>query len=503
MRYAIRLFCIACLLVVVGTEARAEIIPGINFAGPADWNTELPLVDVFRMSRPWISQQEGKPWGQGPTLDLDEHGWVKSLQPGCYAETPVCTIEGGHYPSGQYTLLYKGRGKIDTWGAAKVVERADGRIILDVDSSRGGMFIRLMETDPADPVRDIQLIMPGFEKTVDSNPWHPAFLARWKGMKVVRFMDMMHTNGSHIEHWSDRPQLGDATTSRKGLPLELLCDLAGRLEADPWFCMPHLADDDYIRRFATQVKELLPADRKIYIEYSNEVWNGQFPQSRYAGEQGIKLGLAEKPWEAAWKYTGVRSKQIFAIWEEVFGGRQRLVRVLATQAANPYVSRQVVTAGDAYKSADALAVAPYMSMNTRPDQADALVRSGLDGILTKAENESLPKSIEWIKGQKEVADEYNLRLVAYEAGQHLVGVGGGENNQALEDLFHQANRSERMGQIYSRYFEAWSAAGGDEMCIFSSTGKWSKWGSWGLMQYYDDDPKDYPKCREAMKLLGR
>jgi hypothetical protein len=29
---------------------------GINLAGPADWNTELPFTDVFRLSRAWISQ---------------------------------------------------------------------------------------------------------------------------------------------------------------------------------------------------------------------------------------------------------------------------------------------------------------------------------------------------------------------------------------------------------------------------------------------------------------
>lgn len=45
---------------------------GMNLNGPADWNTELPFVDVFRFSREWISQQAGKPWGQGPKLDLDD-----------------------------------------------------------------------------------------------------------------------------------------------------------------------------------------------------------------------------------------------------------------------------------------------------------------------------------------------------------------------------------------------------------------------------------------------
>ena len=53
---------------------------GINLAGPADWMTELPFVDVFRTSRPWISQKRGASWGQGPELMLDEYGWVKRLQ---------------------------------------------------------------------------------------------------------------------------------------------------------------------------------------------------------------------------------------------------------------------------------------------------------------------------------------------------------------------------------------------------------------------------------------
>ena len=42
----------------------------------------------------------GRRLGQRPALALDEHGWVKRLDPDCWAETPLCTIEGGHYPSG-------------------------------------------------------------------------------------------------------------------------------------------------------------------------------------------------------------------------------------------------------------------------------------------------------------------------------------------------------------------------------------------------------------------
>lgn len=53
--------------------------------------------------------------------------------------------------------------------------------------------------------------------------------------------------------------------------MEAMLDLANRLDADPWFCIPHLADDDFVRRFAELVKQRLEPERSVYVEYSNEV----------------------------------------------------------------------------------------------------------------------------------------------------------------------------------------------------------------------------------------
>lgn len=488
--------CLPCFAV----DGTAQL--GTNLSGPADWNTELPFVDVFRMSREWISQEKGKSWGKGPALELDEHGWVKELEDGCFAETPLCTIQGGHYPSGKYTVLYDGKGRIEVAHAAKLVSQQPGRLVIDVDSSRGGFFLRLMETDSKDFVRNIRVIMPGFEKTYEENPWRTGFLQLWKGMACLRFMDFMHTNGSKIGTWDERPKLADATFSREGIALELMIDLANRLDSDPWFCMPHLADDTFVRNFARMVKAKLKPSLKVYVEYSNEVWNGQFAQSRWAGEEGKKLGFAEKPWEAGWRFTAYRSVQIFKIWEKVFGGSDRLVRVLPSQAANPYVSERVVEWQDAYKHADALAIAPYISFNLRPGgkpASDEVAGWTVDQVLDHIEKKALPQSIGWIQKSKAVADKYGLKLMAYEAGQHMVGVGGGENNEKLTKLLQAANANPRMEGIYDAYFQAWEEAGADMLCYFSSVGKWSKWGSWGMLQYYDDDPTDSAKYRATIR----
>lgn len=230
------LFAAATIALYTIALASSPAIPkanprlGINLAGPADWNTELPFVDVFHLARKWVSQTKGQPWGKGPELALDEHGWVKNLEPNCWAETPICTIDSGHYPPGRYTVLYDGKGKIEFFNAAEIIASEPGK---------GGFHLKIMQTDPDDYIRNIRVIMPGFLATYQDNPWHPAFLTRWKGVACLRFMDFMHTNNSTISTWDDRPKPSDATFTTKGIPLELLIDLANRLNADPWFCMPH------------------------------------------------------------------------------------------------------------------------------------------------------------------------------------------------------------------------------------------------------------------------
>ena len=362
------------------------------------------------MSRPWISHREGADWGQGPPLATDEHGWITRLEPGCSAETFVCSIGGGHYPGGDYTVLYDGEGTLEcAMAAVEVVSRSPGRLVVRVEPARGRDPVRLLATDPDDHVRNIRVLMPGFEETYRENPWHPCFLDRWRGVACLRFMDLMMTNGSDQGSWSDRPTVADATFAEKGVPVELLVDLANRLDADPWFCMPHRANDDYVTNFARLVRDGLRPGLRAWVEYSNEVWNGGFAQHRYAAERGRALGLGDEPWQAACRYTAERSLAIFDLWERAFGGRERIVRVLAAQAANPEVARQILGFRDAGRHADALAIAPYMSVNVPADPSSPL-NAGVvadwpvETILDHVERVALPEAIRAVESHEAIAD---------------------------------------------------------------------------------------------------
>ena len=483
---------------------------GINLAGPCDWNTELPFVDLMHFSRVWASQKKGLPFGTGPTLDLDANGYPKSLSEEAWAESPLISFGGHPWPSGNYTVLYKGLGKLSFGASATgIIEQSPGRMVVTLNSGKGDLHLSILETEQADPICDIHVIMPGFEKTWRSNPWSPLFLGRWQGMACLRFMDFMATNNSAIRTWGDRPRLTDATFAGRGVPLELLIDLSNRLHADPWFCIPHMADDEFVRKFATMVCEKLNPSLKAHIEYSNEVWNPGFRQNRYAAEKGIALGLAKEPSEAAWLYTSKRSVEIFRIFEGVFGGRKRLVRILPAQSGNTFMARKILDYENASAHADALAIAPYVGLivggtadRYNPLTADVVARWDVPTVLERLNSKSLPDAIESMRAFRELASAHGLDLLAYEGGQHLVGVRGAENNAQLTELFLAANADPGMGDIYSRMFEAWKARGGSLFCHFSSVSKWSKWGSWGALQYFDDAPASSPKFMAMAHWAG-
>jgi hypothetical protein len=484
-------------------SAQAEPVPpnprlGINLAGPSYYNTELPFVDVFRMARDWeVKFEDGR---RSAVPELDGEGWIARLPAGTWAETPLAVL--GRIPQGVWTVLYEGSGRIEMWGRVELLGQEPGRIRFRVaPHDPAVLWLRVWRTDPANPVRKIRVLMPGHEESYRGNPWQPSFLQRWKGMAALRFMDWMVTNNSAVARWAERPRLEHASFSGRGIALELLVDLANRLAIDPWFCLPHLADDDYIERFAALVKATLDPALKIYIEYSNEVWNALFGQQRHAIARGRSLRLARDDFEAGLRYAGRRSLEMFAIWERVFGGRARLVRVIAAQAVNSRTASAMLPAADASRRVDALAIAPYIGLAispaSRPTEAEAS-RWTLEDLFRALDTEFAGVR-RAMRENAALARRHGLRLLAYEGGQHLIAIHGAENNEALEKLFRAANRDPRMGEIYRRMYHAWDDAGGDLFCHFSSVSPASKWGNWGLLEYHDSPPGQSPKLVESLR----
>ncbi len=491
--------CVTC----AGAATNDDSALGINLAGVTYWSSEIVFVDLFKHSQTFKSQAPGKSYGQGGPLDLTEDGWVRSLAPGGqFADSIVLSKPKLGYPEGIYTCLYDGAGKVSFGHGVESAEERPGEVRIRVTAELNLLSLRVTETDPSNPVRNIRVILPGFEDTYDTQPFHPAFLQRWQRFSTLRFMDFQRTNNSKQTDWADRATPAFQTQGTDaGVALEYLIQLANTLDADPWFCLPHLATDDYVRRFAEMVKARLNPDRTIYIEYSNECWNGIFAQARYCREKGKELALSDNDYQAQLRYYSKRAVEIFGIWEEVFGNTERLVRVLASQSANPWTSEQVMDFENAYQHADALGIAPYFGNALGdPKRQDEVAAMTVDQVLDRCA-ESIAKGNETIAQQAQLAKQRGLRLVAYEGGQHLVGHGGAENNEKLMELFHAANRHPRMRELYLDYLAGWKRNGGTLMAIFSSMGTYSKWGSWGLLEYHGQPPAEAPKYQAVLEFL--
>jgi hypothetical protein len=507
-------------------KANATSPLGTNLDGVNDWSPEYAFVDAMKRSREWISATPDT-WEDKRKFTLDPSGWVRSLKKGQLARSLVFW-DAPHYPGGDYIALYDGTAELKFDVAGGVKDKRPGRELVHVDASKGNLsFLITSIPKPGSYPKNMRLIMPGgvcdndpvrhcdtdkpcaggatctpFEKNHETQIFHPSFLDRIKQFSTLRFMDWMRTNDSKERKWKDRPLPSDVRW-RDGVPLEIMVALANRMAQNPWFNIPHAADDDYVRRFATYVRDNLRPDLKVYVEYSNEVWNGMFPQAAYATQQGKKLRLGTSDWDAQYRFYAKRTTQVHKIWESVFKGQQkRVVRVLGTQVANAGVANAYLEYGDTKDHVDALAVAPYFGGEyASPEEASKWENASVTDVINDLRKRSLPASFEQVKVAAETAAKYNLELVAYEGGESFAGVGGTENNDKLNKLLDAIGRDPRMKQIYVEYLDNWKKAGGKLFVHFTSCYTPSKWGRWGALEWQDQPRAQAPKFDGLMTFI--
>jgi hypothetical protein len=489
------------------TERIADF--GINLDGPSDWGTEFPFVDFMKTSREWISQREGV-WDSKEPLDVDENGYIKTLQPGQWAVTLMATETGKIVPPGRYTFFYEGEGEVQWEGLGRFVENiGPGRDIIEVmqgDASYIKMTIK--SVNPENPLRNLHFVRPGHEETFKEKPFSPEFLATWSKAGTFRFMDWMHTNvATTNKTWEDRTRPENVRYNQKsGVPIEVMVELCNQTGANGWFCIPHLADDDYIRKIATMIREKLDPSLVATFEFSNEVWNPMFSQTQWAEKQGMAEGLGTKPWEAGWAHYSKDCRRMFDIIDEVYAtDPHRRRRVVSSQAANPHIIKQILKQNDLPAHCDAIAIAPYITFNVplegkegRPGVAEVAGWS-MEQLFEHLRNVSLPESMERITKHAEVAKNNGLDLVAYEGGQHLSALGEAMDNKELVQLLIDANRDPRMGEIYTDYLNHWTEAGGKLHNFFTSVGRYGRYGAWGHLEAYNQDPSTAPKYQAALK----
>lgn len=488
-----------------------EQVFGVNLGGVDYWSTDYPFVDIFKMNSGWCLTND-RYMGDGtdgwcggrqymPQLQTDENGYPLELPfrpPGATTGQVAQTIflRAPVWPElGTYTVLYDGEGDINIDFNVTNVRKTPGKITFDaVSSSENGVRLIITRSTRGNHIRNIRVIMPGYLDTYEDEPFYPPYLDKLEGFKAIRYMDWAKTNSSQVERWSDRVRADSLTQAGPyGVSPEYMVMLANEIGADIWVTVPTRADDSYVRGLAQLFESELGSGQKVYIEYTNEIWNWIFPQVDYAIQKGCELDLQPENdnctnpnldrgyrWNAGLRYYTMRSLEIFRIFEQEFGGSDRLVRVLGTQVAWDHPTRQILGALDNSRTnprnqeVDAVALAPYFGPANLPNGYD----STLDQILAAGEN-GIAQTDAWVKMTKAITEPRGLKLIAYEGGQHYASPNA---PQHFTDKLIAANRDPRMKDLYFKSLDSWFGNGGGIFMHFNYIANPSKYGSWGLLE---------------------
>lgn len=490
---------------------------GMNLLG---LNTHL--VDVFKCSRPFFEGEISGEWDTGYEMPKDANGYVTSIRDGYVARTLFLETVDGHYPAGIYTMYYDGEGEIDIWGDGVIISETDNGgddniILIEVLDPAYGIYLDILTTNPTNYIRDIRVIRPSeggvdYTEIYESEYIVPAYFDLLKNYSFIRFMDWLGTNYSVQEEWEDRPQLSwahwEVYEGGRGVPIEVMTYMANKLEADPWFCLPHKADDDYVTQFAQLVSDQLDPDRSVYVEYSNEVWNDFFrdvPDFDLEGQNSYALEMAEANgitgyFEQIGYWVGRRSGEIWDIWDAVFSGSERLLKVIPIQVgpdlATPITLNYEHNGIPIHEIGDVVACAPYFDgFYQELDLDDTTVDELLDAL--ESDMTAFDSGPYWAEQtvnllQSAQYSSSNLELIAYEGGQHLWNPAG-DPDDPVTALLIEANRHPRMGELYTQYLDWWEEMGGGAFALFGDISIPNAFGSWGIMEHLDQDTLESPK----------
>ncbi len=517
------------LLWILATSANAATSQnsasplGTNLNGISYFSPEMPFIDNFKSNGSWITQAPSV-WDtqEEQYLNLDSNGWPITLtsknEPTSQRFTSVAVLlfrsfpstPNGYYPAGQYYVIYQGQGTISYGFDATLVSRSPGQDIINVPNpTSNGMILSITATDPnhtGNYVRNIQVVKAENLSAFNAGQiFNPAFLTLVQNFRAFRYMDWLNTNNSTLSSWTARPlQTNAFWGTTNGAPLEVAVALANAVGSDAWLNIPVMADDNYITQMALLVHGSLGNTQKVYVELSNEVWNGQFSQAAYATTQGQATfaGGLGSPFDYNRNWYGMRVAQSCDIWKSVWGSDSaRVVCVMGAQAANPYTATESLncpfwTAGAPCSGhgIGAVAIAPYFGGNV-PSAWTGQSDGGLASLFASLTTQNdptipaggwLPQASGWEAAYIPALASYHLPLIAYESGQTFVGFPNGVypngSNTPLTNLYIAANRDARMGTAYTSYLQQWKANGGTLLMNFNDVIAYSQYGEWGALE---------------------
>lgn len=163
-------------------------------------------------------------------------------------------------PNPGWTLTFDGRPSVNR--REYTTANSNGHRIIGINVPQGNQVTNIKFYDKT---QENDLKVNGYYL-------HSEFIQDMSTHDIIRVKDMQTTDESHHEDWSAHPDV-TWSTFISGWPMEVYAELANRTGADLLMSAFTYFDTANHIASATALFNALDTDRKVYLEWSNELWN--------------------------------------------------------------------------------------------------------------------------------------------------------------------------------------------------------------------------------------
>lgn len=529
-----------------GVDNRNDL--GMNLFFHRDFNNSFAFTDIVRRARNWGSVE--RPFD--PTnVPVDSLGWPMQ-DAGLFLhasldDNPPGTLTPGPapLPVGTYRIIFNGSAtgifpSIGTISNLRYDRRSNtSRALWRLGAAEArhenvtmvfGGTRRTADAPLNTGLTNLRIYLPGFPDD-GSVVFTPDFLNIIGNFGIVRFMDWIDANKNPLVNFSDRitpahasynlvvgsddlPDL-DFTEPLRGAALEHMVQLCNETNTDMWINIPARATDDCVRQMLQLIRNGaggfpgLEADRRLYIEYGNEIWNSLgaafhcFPRVSLLAQSALQANRShpinfdgllgdfpadiltrpgdqltgDQPFVAAQmrhRFVAFRIKTISDIAREVFGDGQMMTRIRPVLASQFGDGQTTFSTGLRFLDEFAGVVRPS---NPVPRRVNEIIFGGGGAAYSVGDTSSrdayfrnFPQA-EFAPSARldaVLARGYGIRCIAYEGGPSLGDPQTGEGRDATTERQFLADR--RMRTAFARAHNTWMQAGGDIFVYYVLTG---------------------------------
>lgn len=461
------------LVFVISTNLHGQGCPmemGMNLYFNNYYSREVPFANLMMQSYGWITGNDH--WVQGglnkfnteviDSIARDNNGYpyeipvvISGQEAPQIVKNVLALDNGGILPTGQYVVLYDGDGIVELIGedVNQLLSFSSNRLVYQVKvKNRGDLVIQITKSNKNNHVRNLRVLLPGTESTFNKSVFNPVFIDKLKNFNTIRFLNWTHTNNSKQKHWDDRP-LKDYHTqgTKRGVAYEYMIDLCNEINANMWINVPHAADENYVLQLSSLIEKNLKPNLKVYLEYSNELWNSGFNQYQYVEANGA-IGVPHQ-----FKYAEFAIKCFQNFGKPFQNNPTRLVRVVCGQQASPIVISQSIAGMNFFGNKDAFeAISCTGSLGLTPEdykELESLGAAATKNDVNRLLKNNIEKNIIPLMNQtKEIADGADKFLVAYESvgmvGAHFDPTKGIPN---YTNALYEFQKDSAMYDIYNEW----------------------------------------------------